>query len=226
MTKEEYIEKYALGFVVEENPILEFHRNEAGEIHREDGPAIVYAKGNTEWYLNGKLHRDGGPAQDWSNLEPGAGVWYQHGKRHRVGAPAMKWSKDQNMAEYWYINGEMHREDGPAIDYGDGKGIWAKHDKIHREDGPAEYISNQHKIWVINGQYHREDGPAEITGKGKRWFKHGKLHRVDGPAWIYNPRMKKNWPTGNWEDTYWLDGVQYTKDEWLEKRKEYLENTK
>jgi hypothetical protein len=34
--------------------------------------------------------------------------------------------------------------------------------------------------------------------------------------------MKKNWPDGEWKDTYWLDGVELTKEEWLEKRKQYL----
>jgi hypothetical protein len=28
-------------------------RNEMGEFHREDGPAIEYANGNKEWYRDG-----------------------------------------------------------------------------------------------------------------------------------------------------------------------------
>ena len=33
-----------------------------GELHREDGPAIEFANGNKAWYLHGKYHREDGPA--------------------------------------------------------------------------------------------------------------------------------------------------------------------
>ena len=33
-----------------------------GKLHREDGPAIERANGDKSWYLNGKLHREDGPA--------------------------------------------------------------------------------------------------------------------------------------------------------------------
>ena len=33
-----------------------------GKLHREDGPAYEGANGNKSWYLNGKLHREDGPA--------------------------------------------------------------------------------------------------------------------------------------------------------------------
>jgi hypothetical protein len=29
-------------------------RNEKGELHCEDGPAVEYANGDKDWYLNGK----------------------------------------------------------------------------------------------------------------------------------------------------------------------------
>ena len=38
-----------------------------GKLHREDGPAIEYADGDKEWYLHGKLHRIGGPAIERAN---------------------------------------------------------------------------------------------------------------------------------------------------------------
>jgi hypothetical protein len=51
------------------------YRNELGEYHRTDGPAIEdsYSK---EWYINGKRHREDGPAIEWSN---GDKVWYLNG---------------------------------------------------------------------------------------------------------------------------------------------------
>jgi|JI10StandDraft_1071094.scaffolds.fasta_scaffold31956_2 hypothetical protein len=64
---------------------------EEGKIHREDGPAIEYLSGSKEWVKDGKFHRDDGPACEYSN-----GI------------------------KKWYKNGELHREDGPAIEYPSG----------------------------------------------------------------------------------------------------------
>ena len=36
--------------------------NDAGQIHREDGPAIEWFNGDKEYYINGKRHRIDGPA--------------------------------------------------------------------------------------------------------------------------------------------------------------------
>ena len=33
-----------------------------GDLHREDGPAVIYSNGDKEWFLNGKRHREDGPA--------------------------------------------------------------------------------------------------------------------------------------------------------------------
>ena len=66
-----------------------------GKLHREDGPAIETASGTKEWRLNGNLHREDGPAVEWSN-----------------GYNA------------WWLNGNLHREDGPATEYADGAKAW------------------------------------------------------------------------------------------------------
>ena len=34
------------------------YRNIDGERHREDGPAVIWADGDKEWWLNGRLHRE------------------------------------------------------------------------------------------------------------------------------------------------------------------------
>ena len=44
-----------------------------GDLHREDGPAVEYANGHKEWHLNGKCHREDGPAIELSNGEK---YWY------------------------------------------------------------------------------------------------------------------------------------------------------
>ena len=49
-----------------------------GQLHREDGPAIEYTCGTKSWYLDGKLHREDGPAKEFSC---GAKKWYLNGKQ-------------------------------------------------------------------------------------------------------------------------------------------------
>ena len=48
-----------------------------GKRHREDGPAIEFADGYKEWWINDKLHREDGPAIETAN---GTKAWYYHGK--------------------------------------------------------------------------------------------------------------------------------------------------
>jgi len=56
----------------------------------------TYSNGNKEWSLNGKLHREDGPAVE------------------RV-----------NGGKAWYLNGKLHREDGPAIESANGDKEWS-----------------------------------------------------------------------------------------------------
>ena len=49
-----------------------------GKLHREDGPAVEYASGNKVWYLNDKLHREDGPAVEYAS---GGKEWYLNNKR-------------------------------------------------------------------------------------------------------------------------------------------------
>ena len=51
--------------------------------------------GNKEWYLNGDLHREDGPAVEWANGD-----------------------------KMWWLNGKYHREDGPAVERVDGDKVW------------------------------------------------------------------------------------------------------
>ena len=43
--------------------------------------------------------------------------WYLNGKRHREDGPALQYfhSNGQKRYEYWYLRGKFHREDGPAL---------------------------------------------------------------------------------------------------------------
>jgi hypothetical protein len=44
------------------------YRNEKGELHRTDGPALITDLGRN-WYINGKLHREDGPALQYPGIE-------------------------------------------------------------------------------------------------------------------------------------------------------------
>jgi hypothetical protein len=65
----------------------------------------VYADGDKHWYLNGKRHREDGPAVEFSG---------------------------GNKA--WYLNGKLHREDGPAVEYEDGRKYWYLNDECLTEE--------------------------------------------------------------------------------------------
>jgi hypothetical protein len=75
--------------------------------------------------------------------------WYKNGKLHREDGPAIEWS---NGYKEWWINGNRHRENGPAIEYISGTKKWFKNGERHREDGPAIELSNGYKEWWINGE--------------------------------------------------------------------------
>ncbi len=79
--------------------------------------------GTKHWYLNGKLHREDGPA-----VENPDGI------------------------KLWYLKGELHREDSPAVEYANGGKRWYLNDKLHREDGPAVEYANGEKRWYLNGK--------------------------------------------------------------------------
>ena len=87
----------------------------------------------------------------------------------------------------WYLNGKLHREDGPAIEYANGTRFWFLNDNCHREDGPAIECSDGRRFWYLNDKRHREDGPA--------------VEYTDD-------RCRRRW---------YLDGVEYTEEEFLKK---------
>ena len=51
--------------------------NNAGAVHRTDGPAVIYSDGNALWYQYGKLHRTDGPALTYA---VGTCFWYLQGR--------------------------------------------------------------------------------------------------------------------------------------------------
>ena len=89
-----------------------------------DKPTMeVDSNGSKHWYLNGKLHREDGPAIE---------------------------SADSSKS--WWLNGKLHREDGPAVEWASGSKTWYLNDKPHREDGPAVEWVDGSKFWYLNGK--------------------------------------------------------------------------
>ena len=78
--------------------------NNAGQIHRDNGPAVLTAFETKIWMQNGLKHRTDGPAVVWSE---GTKQWYQNGYRHRTDGPAIEHADGR---KEWYINGEYLSE--------------------------------------------------------------------------------------------------------------------
>ena len=77
-------------FVVDNGTI--FYKNENGDFHREDGPAIICSDGRKYWYKNGKFHREDGPAEIWPN---GTKMWWLNGEIYSFS----EWIKVVNISD-------------------------------------------------------------------------------------------------------------------------------
>ena len=60
-----------------------------------------YHFGAKQWFLNGKLHREDGPAIERSD---GTKQWLLNGYAHREDGPAIEW---KDGTKYWYLNGNI-----------------------------------------------------------------------------------------------------------------------
>ena len=65
----------------------------------------VYADGYKYWYLDGKRHREDGPAVKCAD---GSKEWYLNGKRHRKDGPAIE---DASGGKSWFLNGKSYSEE-------------------------------------------------------------------------------------------------------------------
>ena len=80
--------------------------------------------GIKKWYLNSNLHREDGPAVEWSS---GSKWWYLHGEKHREDGPAtIQYENDKIFSEYYFQLGRPCNPRGPDI-------------IIYHSDGIVEY---------------------------------------------------------------------------------------
>ena len=83
-----------------------YWKNDKGEYHREDGPAIERVEGMKVWYVNGRHHRLDGPAR----IFPGGNVieWFINGFFYRLDGPASEYNNPNqqfnNKNKRWYVN--------------------------------------------------------------------------------------------------------------------------
>jgi len=90
-------------------------------------------------------------------------VWYLNGKRHREDGPAIELSDG---TKFWYRNGKLHREDGPASEYSDGTKFWYRNGARHREDGPAIECASGDKFWYLDDiNYSESDFNAKLNSR-------------------------------------------------------------
>ena len=67
------------GMYINEFGTKEWYVN--GLLHREDGPAVINADGSQEWWIDGLCHREDGPAIVYAN---GRQEWWLNGKPNDV----------------------------------------------------------------------------------------------------------------------------------------------
>lgn len=185
-----------------------------GVLHRADGPACYFEFEDEQfiplvsykhWYVNGKRHRENGPAVEYSD---GSEEWWVNDQLHREDGPAVTTSMiDQE--EYWLNNNQMSKEEWQAATNTSLVKVFF-FDEEHNQKGMKEYLSandltqffktSAHGKMKIETSYglstiHCDDGPAIIWADGTReWVVNGQHHREDGPA--IEQKVKSGW--GSW----------------------------
>lgn len=102
-------------------------KDENGNLHRNDGPALILHNGDSIWYKNGVVHRDGDlPAATTSIGQ----FWYKEGKYHRDGdKPAIVYKSGNKQ---WYTKGLKNRDrrQPAVVDPLTGREYWVNGEKI------------------------------------------------------------------------------------------------
>ena len=133
--------------------------DEQGMLHREDGPAVLWASGMQKLYRHGELYEEVWP--------DGTKAWYQQGELHRDDGLAII---RRDGTQEWYQYGELHRDGKPAIIRRDCTEEWYQHGELHRDGDPAIVRGDGTKEWYQHGELHREDGPAVIKSDGTEYY--------------------------------------------------------
>ena len=87
------LENYT-GIVEYPSGTLRYYLN--GKLHREDGPAVIYPDGRICYYLNGKYHREDGPAIIRTD---GTIEYYLNDKE--ITKEVNNWIEENNIPKVW-----------------------------------------------------------------------------------------------------------------------------
>jgi len=120
-----------------------------GEVLRSSGYIweIYLDPSGTRWYYcDRQLHREDGPAVVWND---GSVQYHVESKLHRLDGPAVV--KADGTVSYW-VNGKLHRLDGPAVVKADGTVSYWVNDKRHRIDGPAVVKADGTVEYYVGGK--------------------------------------------------------------------------
>jgi hypothetical protein len=63
---------------------------------------VIEDDGTQAWWLNGRLHREDGPAEIFPN---GTQAWCIHGNKHRTDGPALIWADGRKT---WWLNDQPY----------------------------------------------------------------------------------------------------------------------
>jgi hypothetical protein len=161
--------------------------DEMTELHRDNGPAVIYAEDNSE-------------QEYWEGYK----VIYSCPDHRKVNATTGKvvfaellYNSDTVGIKTWYKNRLCHRENGPAQEQLNGYKVWCREGLMHNDSGPAILTHNGVKEWFQKGLNHRDDGPAIIYADGTQvWYNHGDIHNENGAAIIHANGQEEYWENG------------------------------
>jgi len=171
-------------------------------LNRKNSPAILFEDGSKEWWANGKLHREDGPAViynkyteflhfnlykhrkffcNMTNIFPGYKQWWVDGRPHRENAPAII---DSFGSEIYYLNGVR----GKCIVKRNLSYFFNDEKRPHNDYGPSivtvkntDYLEGE----LNYNSYHLRNLIDKIV-----WYTDGKMNREDGPAYISDKNIK------------------------------------
>lgn len=176
------------------------HRNE------KYGPARTrYLDGKRveEYYKNGKIHRDNGPARiEYSLDKVYSEEYYKYNKLHRDNLPAViRYFGNTNIIklEKYFMNGKIHRDNGPAIITYSKTGIklleeYYTHGK-KKYEVKSPFLTTTNTRFIKEAHFfacgfHRDEsiGPAYIEYNkngnvlSEVYYKQGEIYRHNGPS--------------------------------------------
>lgn len=132
----------------------QFWLNALGQFHRVGGPAVISVTGRSEWWLDGQLHREDGPAY----ASDGYKDWEAAGKPPiRTLGGLYGFSRVIHHFCEWYAHGKLHRVGGPAVEHSTGYKAWYHRGALHNLHGPACIFVDKRHVFFVHGVQLSED---------------------------------------------------------------------